>query len=202
MQALRRAARTLEEPAQSEARRVLGLEGALKKRFQAVRARRFGVTRTRIHGDLHLGRLLYTGRDFQFIDFDGPAERPASERRIKRSPLRDVASMMRSFHYIAWAALFGEVPGISPRPEQREALERWARYWNRWVSLGFLREYLTVADGASFVPKTRESLAILLYSYLLEKALQEMAYETQHRPAWVRIPLHGIQQLMEAPWPE
>jgi maltose alpha-D-glucosyltransferase/alpha-amylase len=150
-----------------------------------------------------LGQVLYTGKDFYIIDFEGEPARAISERRLKRSPLRDVASMLRSFQYAAQAVLYGDVPGViaRARPEDWETLGVWARYWTRWVGLAFLRDYLHTAGDAPFLPKSRESLSIMLLTFLLDKALYEMVYELNNRPAWVRLPLHGILQLVEAPWP-
>ncbi len=198
---LRQRTGLLAEPALGDARRVMHLEHEIKRRFEAIRDRRVATVRTRIHGDLHLRELLYTGKDFVIIDFEGQPLRALSERRIKRSPLRDVASMLRSFHYASHAALYGHVPGVIGGSGENPALEGWARYWNRWVGLQFLREYLACAGAAPFVPKKREELVVLLYTYLLEKALYEVEYEVRNRPKWLRIPLQGILQLMEVPWP-
>jgi maltose alpha-D-glucosyltransferase/alpha-amylase len=200
MLVLRRGTRQLPEPQQAEARRVLALEGDIKKRFEAIRDRRIHAMRIRLHGDLHLGEFLYTGRDFVLIDFEGAPHRPLSERRIKRSPLRDCATMLRSFHYISHGALHGQIPGVPTRAEHKPVLEGWARFWNRWVGLAFLREYLETAGSAPFLPKTRENLGVLLYTYLLEKAVHEVAYEAQNRPEWLPVPIQGILQLMEAKW--
>ncbi len=193
---LRQRLSRLSEPALGEARRVLAFDGEIRKRFKEARDRKGAAMRIRCHGDFHLGELLYTGKDLVIIDFEGEPRRPLSERRIKRSPLRDVASMLRSFQYASHAALFGEVPGVIPRAEQRPLLESWARYWNRWVGVVFVKEYLAAAAG-SYLPKSREATAALLLTYVLEKAIHEVLYELNNRPAWVRIPLHGILQLLE-----
>jgi maltose alpha-D-glucosyltransferase/alpha-amylase len=138
--------------------------------------------------------VLYTGKDFVIIDFEGEPARPLSERRIKRSPLRDVAGMLRSFHYASYAARFGQVAGV--RPEDLDALDPLARFWYLWVSVAFLKAYLGVALQAGFLPQAREDLKVLLEAHLLEKALYELAYELNNRPDWVRIPLHGMLQLL------
>ena len=115
----------------AEASRLLERSDDVRARFQALRAKRMPVTRTRIHGDFHLAQVLFTGKDFAIIDFEGDPNRPSGERRIKRSPLRDVASMLRSFHYLAHSALFGQVPGVVPRKEADAALQGWAEFWSR-----------------------------------------------------------------------
>src|SRR5436853_4934333 len=99
----------------------------------------------RCHGDYHLGQVLVTGKDFSIIDFEGEPARPLSERRIKRSPLRDVAGMLRSFDYASHAALSHEASGAIFRPEDADRLEPWARFWAGWVSAAFLRSYLALA---------------------------------------------------------
>jgi maltose alpha-D-glucosyltransferase/alpha-amylase len=201
MTLLRQKLKMLAEPTLTEAKRVLSLEPDIRRRFQVIRDRRVNAVRIRCHGDYHLGHVLHTGKDFCIINFEGQPSRPISERRIKRSPLRDVASMLRSFQYASLSVLYGEVPGVIARPEDWAALELWARYWNRWVSVAFLREYLNAAGDAPFLPKSRESLGIMLLSYLLDKALEEVLYELSSRPDWVRLPLYGILQVMEASWP-
>jgi maltose alpha-D-glucosyltransferase/alpha-amylase len=198
-QMLRQRVNSLPEVVVPDARKVLTLEAEIRTRFQAIRDRKVAAMRTRLHGDFHLGQVLYTGKDFVIIDFEGEPARPLSERRIKRSPLRDVAGMLRSFHYASHAALFGKVSGVILRPEDAQALENWARFWNRWVGVAFLREYLDTAGEAPFLPRTLEGLGVLLYTYLLEKAVYEMGYELNNRPDWLRIPLRGVLQLTEVP---
>ena len=176
------------DPQWGQAYPVPDLEQQVLERFQPVRDRPIAATRIRFHGDYHLGQVLYTGRDFLIIDFEGEPARPLSERRAKHSPLRDVAGMLRSFHYAAYAALRVR--------RDRARLEPWARCWTQWVSAGFVKAYLTTAGQASFVPRSRDELQVLLDAYLLEKAIYELGYELNNRPDWVPIPLQGILQLI------
>ncbi len=195
---LRRRLKELPQAVRTDAQRVLEREEDILKRFKAILGRKITALRTRCHGDYHLGQLLYTGKDFVVIDFEGEPARPLSERRMKRSPLRDVAGMLRSFHYAVYAVLFDqEAEGVyASHPEALASLELWARFWCRWVSAVFLKAYCETAERSSFLPRTREELQILLDVYLLEKAIYELGYELNSRPEWVRIPLQGILQLL------
>jgi maltose alpha-D-glucosyltransferase/alpha-amylase len=197
-QALRSHLKDLPEGTRPAAERVLAHEGRVLKRFQAILGRKLSGARTRVHGDYHLGQVLFTGKDFVIIDFEGEPARPVSERRIKRSPLRDVAGMLRSFHYATEAALLGLGGSGSVRPEDRRVLEPWARFWQSWSSAAYLNSYLATAAGASFLPDSREELSMLLEVHLLEKAVYELGYELNNRPDWAGVPLQGILQLIEA----
>jgi maltose alpha-D-glucosyltransferase/alpha-amylase len=116
-----------------------------------------------------------------------------SERRIKASPLRDVAGMLRSLHYAAHAALRGQSSGTIMQ-HATVPIEQWASYWSAWVSATFLRGYLDAASPGRFLPTDRRQLETLLRAYLLEKALYELRYELNNRPDWVGIPVEGIRQ--------
>ena len=192
LDALRARVNTLPAVAQPEARAVLERESLLRSRILMLRDTRISCTRIRHHGDYHLGNVLYTGRDFLIQNFEGDTSKPMSERRIKRSSFRDVASMVRSFHYVSHAVLFNHVPGIVSGRESHPQLERWAKAWYQWITALFLRGYLQAAGNASFIPATQQEIAVLLQCYSLEKALIEVEYELENRPDWVRIPLNGI----------
>jgi maltose alpha-D-glucosyltransferase/alpha-amylase len=193
---LRKQLPSLQDSAAGFARSVLQHESQIRERFQPLRSQRISGTRIRHHGDYHLGQVLYTGKDFIIIDFEGEPARALSERRLKRSPLRDVAGMLRSFQYAAYAALFGQVAGVIPRPENMAALEQWAEFWTHHVGEAFLRAYLHAASGAAFLPASQTELRILLDVYVMDKALYEVSYELNNRPDWVRIPLAGILRLL------
>jgi maltose alpha-D-glucosyltransferase/alpha-amylase len=155
--------------------------------------------RIRGHGDYHLGQVLYTGKDFVIIDFEGEPARPLSERRLKRSALRDVAGMLRSFRYATRVALVEQAATglIHSRPEAIAGLEVWGQFWTLWVSAVFLKAYLAVAGETPLIPRNRGELQVLLDAFLLEKAVYELAYELNNRPDWVRIPIQGILELLE-----
>jgi maltose alpha-D-glucosyltransferase/alpha-amylase len=150
--------------------------------------------RIRIHGDYHLGQVLYTGKDFKIIDFEGEPARALSERRLKRSPLRDVAGMVRSFQYAAYSVLMQR---SSFRAEDISLLEPWADLWYRSISALFLQSYLDTVGKAVFLPAEGEELQILFQAFVLEKAVYELGYELNNRPAWMVIPLRGIRGLLE-----
>jgi maltose alpha-D-glucosyltransferase/alpha-amylase len=196
---LRKQRRALPERARALAERMLGLEADVDKRLRTVLARKLTGMRIRFHGDYHLGQVLSTGKDFVILDFEGEPARSLSERRLKRSPLRDVAGMLRSFHYAAYTGLARHDARGGARPEDADRLETWARYWYHWVSLTFLRAYLETARNAGFVPRTVPELQLLLDVFMLDKALYELRYELNNRPDWVTIPLRGILQLLETP---
>ncbi|HEX5430650.1 MAG TPA: putative maltokinase, partial [Bryobacteraceae bacterium] len=148
--------------------------------------------RMRIHGDYHLGQVLRVRADYVIVDFEGEPARSLAERRAKQSPLKDVAGMLRSFSYGAYATL---ISYTARRPEDFARLEPWARLWERSACAGFLRAYREAAQGADFLPAAREDFRRLLSAFWLDKALYEFSYELNNRTAWLRIPLMGILSL-------
>jgi maltose alpha-D-glucosyltransferase/alpha-amylase len=197
LQRLRRRLRTLPETVQADAQRAVALEAEILKRSRAAFETRFRSKRIRYHGNYHLGRVLYTGRDFVMLFFEGEPGRPLAERRIKRSPLRDVASMLRSFHYVTAHALSGRVSSGAVRGEDIPVLEPALRAWRAWVGAAFLRQYLQTAAGQPFAPAGPDELRASLTGYLLEKTLHEIGYELDQRPEWVTIPLSELLDLMK-----
>jgi maltose alpha-D-glucosyltransferase/alpha-amylase len=178
---------------QTEAKKVLDVEKEIYGRLRAVLDLKVTAMRTRHHGDYHLGQLLYTGKDFVITDFEGEPARALSERRTKRSPLRDIAGMLRSFDYAAVSAL--KSGGI--RAEDAPGLEPWSRFWNLWVSVVFLKAYLAVAPQGGFLPKSKDEMKTLLDIYVLEKAIYELGYELNNRPEWVGVPIQGILEIVQ-----
>ncbi len=178
----------------AEAEEVLGMESEILLREKRLLDRRDGAAKIRIHGDYHLGQVLYTGKDFFILDFEGEPARPLSERKLKRSPLRDVAGMMRSFQYAAYSALWQ--PAM--RAEDGPFLERWADVWYREMSNVFLQSYLSTTEKAVFIPSNEHDLQVFLEAYLLDKAVYEIGYELNSRPDWVVIPIRGIKHILQA----
>jgi maltose alpha-D-glucosyltransferase/alpha-amylase len=197
-QLLKQNLKTLRGVALEDALKVLDRQNEVLTRFRTLLSRKIVAARTRNHGDFHLGQVLYTGRDYVIIDFEGEPARALTERRIKRTPLRDVAGMLRSFHYAAYTSLFGHLGSAMVRPEDLATMEPWARAWNLWISATYLNSYLHHAASGGFLPANPDELRILLNVYLLEKALYELGYELNNRPDWVRIPLIGILRLLES----
>lgn len=195
------------EQGRDDARQVLARSADILNSFHSLLSRKMTAQRTRYHGHLDLGEVLFTGKDFVIIDLEGETGRTLSDRRIKRSPLRDVATMIRSFHYAACSALLengnarGRVPGVI-RPEDQVKLRPWAMTWYFWVASTFLKSYLNRANGASFLPASREETVALLEIFCTEKALGELSHELTHRMHWVGIPLQGLLHLLpDAPTP-
>ena len=171
---------------------ALSRRGALLAKFRALDSLRSPGQWTRIHGDYHLGQVLRSKGDFVILDFEGEPARPLAERRMKHSPLKDVAGMLRSFSYAAFVAL---TKYTTRRPEDFAQLESWARLWEASASGEFLRAYRDAIGDSAVVPAAREEFDALLEIYILDKALYELVYELDNRPAWIRIPLHGILSL-------
>ncbi len=179
------------------AKAILDKESTIIQRFREITKQNIGGMRTRCHGDYHLGQVLYTGDDFVIIDFEGEPARYLTERRIKRSPLRDVAGMIRSFHYATYAALRSRASTVL-RPEDIPILEEWSKVWYLWVSVAFLKAYLELVSDLPILPASREGKKTLLNAYLMEKALYEINYELNNRPDWVNLPLQGVLQILES----
>jgi maltose alpha-D-glucosyltransferase/alpha-amylase len=160
--------------------------------FTRLRLENLRTLRTRIHGDYHLGQVLRVKTDFVILDFEGEPARSLAYRRAKQCPLKDVAGMLRSFSYAAYASLINYT---SRHPEDISRLEPWALLWERSVAAEFLRAYCDTAQGAEFLPLNALDFRKLLDIFLLDKALYEVLYEMNSRPAWLRIPLMGILSL-------
>jgi maltose alpha-D-glucosyltransferase/alpha-amylase len=190
---LRARLHTLPVEARSIAQAVLAREVDLDRELARITRRRLDVIRTRTHGDYHLGQVLWTGEDFVIIDFEGEPNRPLSQRRFKRSPLRDVSGMLRSIEYASVAALRDG----RPRHEDVPVLEVWARAWVQWMCASFLGGYLDRVGDTRIVPPDDGDLELLLRFYLFEKVIYEVGYELNNRPDWVDIPLRGLLALLE-----
>jgi maltose alpha-D-glucosyltransferase/alpha-amylase len=198
LQLLERQAGSLQGETQEAARQVLNATDEILQRLRAIISQPLNAARIRCHGDYHLGQLLYTGKDFVVTDFEGEPLHPLSERRMKRTPLRDVAGMLRSFHYAAQAPLVVSRERQSLRHEDLELLQSWSRFWYANVAAAFLEGYLGAVD-ARLLPADHEQRRIILDCYLIEKAVYEIGYELNNRSAWLIVPVRGLLDLLEAP---
>ncbi len=194
LKGLKRRMNSLPEHIAEEAQAILDIKDDILECFAEIYALKVEATKIRVHGDYHLGQVLYNGRDFFIIDFEGEPMHSISERRLKRTPFKDVAGMIRSFHYAAYGQL---VLNQNYRPEDMPILEAWANQWFHYVSQYFLSAYLDTAKGQSFIPEGDQAVQLLLRTYILEKAIYEVGYEMNARPEWLRIPIRGVLYAME-----
>jgi maltose alpha-D-glucosyltransferase/alpha-amylase len=196
---------------QPAAREVLSQEARLIGRFDEIVVQRIDGQRIRCHGDYHLGQVIDTGEDFVIIDFEGEPARPLEERRVKRSPLVDVAGMIRSLHYAASQALFQQLRSndsdrintgrIEAGPTtsghlDASALREAADCWYRWSVGAFLGAYRSAVGGGHFLPRSAALCDRLLGLFVLEKSIYELAYELNNRPDWIEVPLAGLLELL------
>ncbi len=184
----------LPESFQEDAQDIKDMKKDVLSRMKMIYAHKIDAMKIRAHGDYHLGQVLFTGKDFIILDFEGEPARSFSERRLKRSPTRDVAGMLRSFHYAAYSGLFKNeafTHGNAPY------LEEWAEQWYHYMSGFYLRSYLDTTKGQNFIPTDSEDFTVLMQTFLLEKAIYELSYELNNRPDWAIIPMKGIKYVMK-----
>ncbi len=175
---------------------VLRREREVGERFRSIATVPVGAQRMRVHGDYHLGQVLWTGKDIVIIDFEGEPARSLGQRRLKRPATMDLAGMLRSFHYASRVvAMRAERDLVGPQGHRE--LGPWLFRWYRWMSAGFLRSYLGVPGVDRLLPADRTELRVLLDYSLLAKAVAELAYEANARPDWVDIPARGILDVLD-----
>ena len=190
LRALRARLPALEVDARGLAERALAAEPALLERLGAIHARPLDAVRIRCHGDYHLDQVLWTGEDMVIFDFEGETGRPLLERRLKHSPLWDVAGMIHSFACAAQVAL-------EQRGAPDEGRERWAAAWQGWAGAAFVRAYLDEAGGHACLPQAPDDRRVLLDAYLLQKGLYHLHDALERRPALVRIGLLNLLGMLE-----
>jgi maltose alpha-D-glucosyltransferase/alpha-amylase len=177
--------------------RVLDLEPQLLKQFHSLLALRVSAARIRCHGDYGLRQVLHTGKDFMIVDFEGHPGQAASERRIKRLVLRDIAEMLCSFRYAADAALTRQIGLGRLDRDERHTLAPWAGYWRYWVSVAFLKGYFDTLGQSQLLPATDDELQALLEIYLLHRTVDGLGDHLVADPALVRPACEGILEQLE-----
>jgi maltose alpha-D-glucosyltransferase/alpha-amylase len=185
----------LPENVRQEAEEVLEMRHEILETFKRIFEHKIDTLKIRTHGDYHLGQVLFTGKDFVILDFEGEPARTYSERRLKRSPLRDVAGMLRSFHYAAYNAILQD---SFTSVEDSAEVEFWAEQWYHYVSGFYMQSYLDTMEGKHILPDNTRDFEVLMQTFLLEKAIYELGYELNNRPDWVLIPLRGIKSIMNS----
>lgn len=193
MSQLRQALPTLNPDVARLAEEVLKAEDLIYQKFSIMKQVVLDAQRIRIHGDYHLGQVLFTGQDFCIIDFEGEPARAIGERKIKRSPLKDVAGMLRSFDY---AAEFHLKKNLL-REQERHQTEDCLKNWSAWAGIEFVKSYLEKMSESALLPAQLEQIEMLLEMFVLEKALYEVGYELRSRPDWVDIPLRGVLRIIK-----
>ena len=193
---LRRARRggQLPEQAAEQADRLAGRLDDLMERFERLRQHKFDAQRIRVHGDLHLGQVLWTGHDIVFIDFEGEPGAPMAQRRIKRSPLADVAGLLRSFDYAGRVAVHTAVE--RGRVHDLDDLESWRVRWTRQNQDALLDSYFEHMEGSDLIPSDDQDRRLLVGIYAATKALYEVRYELANRPEWATWPMAAIDEML------
>ncbi|MGB3736858.1 MAG: maltose alpha-D-glucosyltransferase [Ilumatobacter sp.] len=169
---------------------------SLISRFDSLATTKMSAKRIRIHGDLHLGQILWTGNDVVFIDFEGEPGQPIGQRIIKRSPLGDVAGLLRSFDYAGRVAVATAVERGRVGDGELDRVEQWRAAWTREMQDRLLGEYGATIAGSELVPDDDADLRLLLDVYLVTKSLYEVRYELANRPQWVSWPLEGVVEMI------
>jgi maltose alpha-D-glucosyltransferase/alpha-amylase len=208
-QALYHGARSLTRQVLNEVRRqssisptvreVVSREAEIIELLRELSSTSFDADRMRVHGDYHLGQVLWTGKDFVIIDFEGEPSRSLGRRRLKRPAAVDIAGMVRSFHYASRAAalrltrdLKTSVASVDPG-----LVDAWLTFWHRWVSGVFLSTYLEIIGPADLLPRNKTQFGNILNFFLLEKGIYELNYEINSRPTWTDIPAQGILDILD-----
>jgi maltose alpha-D-glucosyltransferase/alpha-amylase len=197
IQLLRNRSSRLPETAKADAKSLLDQQDKLRTLLRQICDRRVPSARIRVHDGLQLKRLLHTGKDFVFVGFEGRPDRALSERRIKRCPWRDVASMLMSFHFAADAVFHDEVAGIKSRAEVLPALQTLSRAWFAWASAMFLKGYCGGIAGHSVLASDAANSRILLNAFLLERAMEELQAELHGDAERVETPLRLLVQILD-----
>ena len=180
---------SIPEEFREEAKEVIGLRSKILECFKEIYDHKIPVMKIRTHGDFHLEQVVWTGKDFLINNFEGDSSKSFSDRRILRSAMRDLASMIRSFHYVAYSRILSEE--FSQQRKEGD-LEEWAEDWHYYVSRLYIKGYFDKSENADFIPEDVEDFRILMHTFLLEKALMELNYEIKNRPEWTIIPIRGI----------
>jgi len=162
--------------------------------LKKIYAKKIDATRIRVHGNYQLRRIIFTGKNLAIIGFGGDPTRSYSERRIKRSPLRDVAGMIRSFYYAAYEGL---IIDKKFRQEEIEKHKPFCEVWISYVSGYFLHAYLKTVKGQSFIPNDTHDFEVILQTYILEKALHSLNYETANRPGHIIVAIRLINSVLK-----
>lgn len=181
----------LPEQVRGEADFLIQEEATLLERYGGLLRRKIEAAKTAVHGSFHLAQVLNTGKDFVIVDLEGDPTRPLSERNLKRSPLVDVASLLRSLDHAAHAAL------LKQQPTDAAWLESWTDAWVEHASGQFVAAYMEIARTASFLPKDETDLKLLLDVFVLDRALLELSRDLAQRPQMALTSIRAMCRLSD-----
>jgi maltose alpha-D-glucosyltransferase/alpha-amylase len=193
-QTLSRTLPSLPAGLRNTAQELLARRGAVQDKLKRIYTKKLDAAKIRIHGNLHLGQVLLTGKDLSIQDYGGDARHSYSERRLKRSPLRDVASMVSSLHYTAHEGFLLNNHG--PKEELPQLLP-FAAFWAHHMSGFFIKGWLDTVQNSLLVPHQPADQEMMLQVYLLHRAIRDLNEELQNRPDYAVVPLHLINELMK-----
>jgi maltose alpha-D-glucosyltransferase/alpha-amylase len=176
---------------------ILESQDKILKSYREIIGLKIHATRIRCNGDYHLGQLLYTGKDFVIINFEGDVSKTFSERKIKVSPLSDVVSMICSFRSASSMALKRHLERSSATHENTSLLKSWAKVWQRWSASVFLKSYLQTCSHMSFIPQQQDELNLLLKVFSYNRAVCLLQQELSQNIKGVEVPLEMIEELLE-----
>jgi len=177
-----------------ELEEVIARRQEVLDKYRRIYSKKLDVIKIRIHGNYHLGQVLFTGKDVVINDFGGDPGRRFSDRRLKRSPLRDVAAMIKSFRY---AANEGIMETMQVPKENIAELLPFADLWVHYMRGFFVKAYLETVKGSAFIPEDVHDLQMMLETYMLEKVFYDLNYELNNRPDWVRVPLRVLKLILD-----
>ncbi len=185
--------KALPEYAQSDAKAMLNRKEEILALLKKIYDKKIDATKIRIHGNYNLDNVLFTGKDLAICEFGGNPYRSFSERRLRRSPLRDVADMIESLHYVAYdSLLFNDQVGAEDSERLAPATERWIQ-----AAVGvFLDAYLNTVKGNDFIPSDTQDFRVLLQTFLLEQTLFNLNHELTEHPDRAIIPLRIMQSIL------
>jgi maltose alpha-D-glucosyltransferase/alpha-amylase len=184
----------LQGEVRQDAETVLTRRQDILNEFKKIYAKKLDVEKIRIHGNYNTRQVLISGKDIAIKDFSGNPYRSYSEKRLKRSPLRDVATMIHSLYNVAYE---GFLINKQLHQNEMESLRPLLLLWVHYMTSFFMKAYLDTVAGSPLIPKEKEEVVLMIHTYLLEKAVAEVNKELVNRPDWVRIPLRVIKAILK-----
>jgi maltose alpha-D-glucosyltransferase/alpha-amylase len=201
LRVLDRALPRLGADVQPFAKSVLDARDSILDILRAITTVTDAGQRIRVHGGMHLEEVLWTGRDVIFVDFEADPTAGVGERRLKRPPVRDVAGLVRSMHYVTYAAETDLRNRGVLSASNAPLIDRFRRDWYASSVTAFLAAYRNALGSSPLLPAAEDDIAALLEVFAVEQALREVAFEVRYRPEWLRVPLLGVAELVGVPLP-